>query len=56
MRIAGVEDLKAKMEQMLLLSEAERLQMGLKGREKILKHFDEKIVIDRYVEVIEQLK
>jgi glycosyltransferase involved in cell wall biosynthesis len=52
----SVEDLKAKMEQMLLLSEAERLQMGLKGREKIVKHFDEKIVIDRYVEVIEQLK
>ena len=52
----SVDDLKAKMEQMLLLSEAERLKMGLKGREKILKHFDEKIVIDRYVEVIEQLK
>jgi len=51
-----VDDLKAKMEKMLLLSEAERLQMGLKGREKILEQFDEKIVIDRYVDVIKQLK
>jgi hypothetical protein len=44
------------MEKMLLLPEAERLQMGLKGREKMLKQFDEKIVIKRYVEVIEALQ
>jgi hypothetical protein len=43
------------MEQMLLLPEAERLQMGLNGREKVLKQFDEQIVIDRYVKAIEQL-
>jgi glycosyltransferase involved in cell wall biosynthesis len=51
----NADDLKAKMEKMLLLSETERLQMGLKGREKVLKQFDEKIVIDRYVKAIEQL-
>ena len=51
----SVNDLKAKMEKMLLLPEAERLQMGLKGREKVLKQFDEQIVIDRYVKAIEHL-
>jgi glycosyltransferase involved in cell wall biosynthesis len=51
----SIDDLKAKMEQMLLLPEAERLQMGLNGREKVLKQFDEQIVIDRYVKAIEQL-
>jgi glycosyltransferase involved in cell wall biosynthesis len=50
----SVDDLKAKMEQMLLLPEAERIQMGLNGREKMLRQFDEQIVIDRYVEVIGQ--
>jgi glycosyltransferase involved in cell wall biosynthesis len=48
-------DLKAKMEKMLLLSTAERLQMGLRGREKVVKGFDEKIVIERYIKSIEQL-
>ncbi|MCX7087143.1 MAG: glycosyltransferase family 4 protein [Methylococcales bacterium] len=48
-------DLKAKMEKMLLLPVAERLQMGLNSREKVLKQFDEKIVIDRYVKIIKQL-
>lgn len=51
----NADDLKAKMEQMLLLPEAERLQMGLNGREKVLKQFNEQIVIDRYVKAIECL-
>ena len=51
----NVNDLKAKMEKMFLLPEAERLQMGCNGREKVLKQFDEKIVIDCYVKTIEQL-
>jgi glycosyltransferase involved in cell wall biosynthesis len=52
----STDDLMDKMEKMLLLPEAERLQMGLKGREKMLTQFDEKIVIKRYVEVIEALQ
>jgi glycosyltransferase involved in cell wall biosynthesis len=52
---ANANDLKAKMEKMLLLSTAERLQMGLRGREKVVKGFDEKIVIERYIKSIEQL-
>lgn len=49
----NVDDLQAKMEKMLLLSQPERLQMGLNGREKVLKNFDEKIVIERYMKAIE---
>ena len=51
----SVSDLKIKMEKMLLLSEAERLQMGLNSRSKALTQFNETIVIDRYVQVIENL-
>jgi glycosyltransferase involved in cell wall biosynthesis len=51
----NVNDLKAKMEKMLLLPEAERLQMGRNGRDKVLKQFDEQIVIDRYVKAIEHV-
>lgn len=51
----NADDLKAKMEHMLLLPESERLQMGLNGREKVLKQFDEQIVIDRYVKAVECL-
>ncbi len=50
----NADDLKAKMEKMLLLTEAERLQMGLNGRDKVLKQFDEQIVINRYVSAIEE--
>ncbi len=45
----SVDDLMAKMEKMLLV------QMGLNGREKVLKQFDEKVVIDHYVKAIEAL-
>ena len=54
-KLRSADDLKAKMEKMLLLPEAERLQMGRNGREKALKQFDEKIVINRYLELIEKL-
>jgi glycosyltransferase involved in cell wall biosynthesis len=48
----SVSNLKIKMEKMLLLSEADRLQMGRNGREKVLKQFDEQIVINKYLELI----
>ncbi|MDD5581582.1 MAG: glycosyltransferase family 4 protein [Methylobacter sp.] len=51
----NINDLKDKMEQMLLLPEWERFQMGYNGREKVLKQFDEQIIIDRYVKAIEQV-
>jgi glycosyltransferase involved in cell wall biosynthesis len=54
-RIKDALDLADKMERMLLLPEQERKLMGQKGREKMLREFDERIVIQRYIEVIERL-
>lgn len=46
------EDLANKMEQMISLSENERLEMGGRGREKMIREFDERIVIDRYLAAV----
>ena len=48
-------DLKAKMEKMFLLSEQQRLQMGENSRKKMLAEFDESIVINQYVELINSI-
>ncbi len=48
-------DLANKMERMINLSENERISMGKSGREKMLKEFDESIVIRRYLEVVKTL-
>jgi len=45
-------DLAAKMERMMRLPAAERTAMGKRGRRKVESQFDEKIVIDRYLKVI----
>ncbi len=45
-------DLAVKMEKMLLLSKEKRELMGQKGREHILREFDEKIVIKKYMHAI----
>ena len=47
------KDLAEKLERMLMLSAEERTEMGLKGREKMLREFDEQKVIRRYLEVID---
>lgn len=49
------EDLAEKIENMLNLSNAERKEMGEAGRTKMINEFDEKIVIDKYLEVISVL-
>jgi len=54
-KIKDSDDLADKMEKMLNLSEDERLAMGKKGREKMIKHFDEKIVINKYLDTIKEL-
>ena len=48
-------DLAEKMERFIHLSKEEREGMGKKGREKILKEFDEKIIIDIYRDKISKL-
>ena len=54
-KVRNSKDLAGKMEKMLNLKEEERIKMGLKGREKMIKEFDKKIVINKYLEVIENL-
>jgi glycosyltransferase involved in cell wall biosynthesis len=53
LRDAG--DLADKMLRMLRLSEDERREMGTRGREKMICEFDERIVLDKYMEVIRDI-
>ena len=46
------EDLARKIEMFLALSEKERIRMGINSRKKIRNEFDEKIVIGKYLEVL----
>jgi glycosyltransferase involved in cell wall biosynthesis len=45
-------DLAEKMERMINLSDKERSIMGLRGREKMIHEFDEKVVIQRYLDIV----
>lgn len=47
-QVKNVDDLVDKMEKFINLNSEERENMGKLGREKILKEFDEKIIIDIY--------
>lgn len=49
------EDLAEKMEQIIKMTPEERSQMGLCGRQKVEREFDEKIVIGRYLNVLEEI-
>lgn len=49
------QDLADKMEMMINLSEEDRKVMGQKGRKKIINQFDEKIVIQKYLEAIKKV-
>ena len=50
--VKDADSLAKQMEKMILLSENERMEMGQKGREKVVKEFDEKLVIRKYREAI----
>ena len=43
------------MEKMYALSYDERQEMGKKGREKVMKVFDEKLVIEKYEEALSKI-
>jgi glycosyltransferase involved in cell wall biosynthesis len=45
-------DLAEKMERFIALSSEQRAEMGRRGRAKIEREFDEKIVINKYLEVV----
>lgn len=51
-QVKNYKDLAEKIEKMMNLSEAKRKKMGQKGREKILKEFNEEIVIRKYLNSI----
>jgi glycosyltransferase involved in cell wall biosynthesis len=53
--VQNSNDLKTKMEKMFLLSESQRLQMGKNSRKKMLAEFDESIVINQYVKLINSI-
>ncbi len=46
-------DLAERMKDMIALSIGDRQEMGLKGREKMEQHFDEKIIVEKIVNRIE---
>lgn len=53
--VKSAGDLADKMKMMIDLSEEERVAMGIAGREKVMKEFDEKIVIDKYFKSIREI-
>ncbi len=54
-RVGNAVDLADKLLRMIEMSHEERVLMGLAGRRKMELEFDEKIVIDRYLRVIERI-
>lgn len=53
--VKKAEDLAAKMELMLNLSQEQRENMGKAGRLKMIEQFDEKIVINKYLVAIKEI-
>lgn len=51
--VKNIEDLVRNMEKFIALSKKEREDMGKLGREKVLKEFDEKIIVNIYREKLE---
>ena len=51
----NTEDLAKAMENFINLSKEERIKMGKAGRKKVLEEFDEKIVIQKYMDLIENI-
>ena len=54
-KVKDTESLIDAMERFIALSAEERRQMGLHGREKMVKEFDRKLVIGQYIKVIQSV-
>ena len=54
-RVRDGKDLAEKMKKMMSLPVAERENMGKKGREKMIREFDKKLVIQIYLQAIEEI-
>ena len=55
-RPRDAQDLSDKMLRLISMSSAERQAMGMRGREKMVREFDERIVIERYLAVLNGLE
>ena len=53
--VRNAQDLASKMELMISLPDKDRKTMGEAGREKIVKEFDEEIVINKYLKSISEI-
>lgn len=53
-RLQDADDLAAKMLRMIEMDRDELLAMGRRGREKMVREFDERIVISRYLQVVDE--
>ncbi|NQY54541.1 MAG: glycosyltransferase family 4 protein [Campylobacteraceae bacterium] len=53
--IKNAKDLASKMEMMISMTSDKRKDMGKSGRKKIVKEFDEKIVIKKYLQSIKEI-
>jgi len=51
-KIKDSNDLASKMREMIFMSEDRRVMFGKNGRKKVEQEFDEKLVIDKYLEAI----
>jgi glycosyltransferase involved in cell wall biosynthesis len=54
-KIKDSNDLSSKLELIINMSDEERKTMGQKGREKIIKEYDEQIVIEKYLKNIKEI-
>jgi len=54
-KVKDGKDLAEKMEKMMSLPLAEREKMGAKGREKMIHEFDKKIVVQMYLQAIDEI-
>jgi len=54
-KVKDVSDLASKMKMMAALSPALRAGMGIKARQKVIREFDKQIVIDAYLNAIENI-
>lgn len=54
-RLKDGADLAEKMERIMVMSSVAREAMGLRGREKVEREFDEQIVIKKYLQAIEEV-
>jgi glycosyltransferase involved in cell wall biosynthesis len=55
-RVRDAEDLAAKMREMVDLEPDERKSLGEAGRRKMIGEFDERIVVDKYLGVLAQIR